>query len=150
MVTLREEFDVLVGYSDHTETDFAALASVALGAGVVEKHFTLDKTLPGPDHTSSCDPSDLARLIEGIRAVESALGSAKKVPTEREIRNIEGMRRSVVSLRPITAGEEIMRDALGFKRPATGISPSRLMEVVGRKARVDIPADIPLQEDMII
>ena len=74
MVTLREEFDVLVGYSDHTETDFAALASVALGAGGVEKHFTLDKTLPGPDHTSSCDPSDLARLIEGIRAVESALG----------------------------------------------------------------------------
>ena len=150
MVTLQEEFNVLVGYSDHTETDFAALASVALGAGVVEKHFTLDKTLPGPDHTSSCDPSDLTRLIEGIRAVESALGSAEKVPVESEIRNIKGMRRSVVSLRPIAAGEEIMRDAVGFKRPATGISPSRLMQVVGCKARVDIPADIPLQEEMII
>ena len=150
MVTLREELGVLVGYSDHTETDYTALASVALGAVVVEKHFTLDKGLQGPDHTSSCDPSDLTRLIQGIRAVESALGSADKLPTERESRNIRGMRRSVVSLRAIAAGEKITRDAVGFKRPATGIAPRRLMEVVGREARVDVPADVPLQEDMIV
>jgi len=150
MVTLENELEVLVGYSDHTETDHTALASVALGAVVIEKHFTLDKMLPGPDHTSSCDPSDLTILIEGIRAIEAALGSGHKVPTERESRNIRGMRRSVVSLRPIAAGQEITREVLGFKRPATGIAPRRLMEVVGRKARVDIPADIPLKEDMII
>lgn len=150
MVTLGRELSVHVGFSDHCASDLASLAAVALGASVIEKHFTLDRTLPGPDHSSSLDPAGLRRLVESIRGVERALGSGVKSPAASEARNTSGMRRSIVAVRPIRAGERIRREALDFKRPATGLEPRRLDEVVGRLARRDIPPDTPLVEDAVI
>jgi N-acetylneuraminate synthase/N,N'-diacetyllegionaminate synthase len=149
MVSMAESMNVLVGYSDHTENDFAALAAVALGAVVVEKHFTLDRTLPGPDHSCSLEPADLSRFVRSIRTVEKALGSPVKTPAEAERRNIPGMRRSIVTTRAVTTGTTLSRDLVEFKRPAIGIEPKRLAEILGKKARGDIPADTPLTADMI-
>ena len=141
MGTLARTFQSLVGYSDHTEGNAVALASVALGACVVEKHFTLDKAMPGPDHACSADPSQLLRLVEGIREVESAFGSAVKRPTESEKKNALGMRRSIVAKVAIPKGTKIERSMVCFKRPGIGLSPDRLSEVLGRVAATQIPAD---------
>lgn len=149
MASMADSLKVLVGYSDHTGSDYSALAAVALGAVVVEKHFTLDKTLPGPDHSCSLEPADLARFVQAIRSVETALGSHVKAPAEAERRNIAGMRRSIVATRTIAAGTPISRDHVEFKRPAVGIEPRRLKEVLGKKAKVNIPADTPLTAEMI-
>lgn len=149
MVSMGSALDVQIGYSDHTETNIAMLASVAMGAVVVEKHFTLDITLPGPDHSSSFEPDEFATLVEGIRDVEKAMGSPVKEPTVLESKNIQGMRRSLVVIEDVEAGEELTLDKLGFKRPATGIEPARLSEVVGKKAAIDIKADTILTMSMI-
>ena len=149
MVAMRDALEVIVGYSDHTEADHAVFASVALGATVIEKHFTLDRTLPGPDHSSSFEPSEFARMVQGVRLVEQALGSPVKRPSAAETSNIQGMRRSIVSLIDVPAGGILTRANLAFKRPATGLQPSRLAGVVGKKARKTIQADTPLTEDMI-
>ncbi len=147
--TLETTFEALVGYSDHTIGDEAAIAAVALGAKVIEKHFTLDKDLPGPDHSSSMIPSELKLLIEKIRRTESSLGSAKKTPTEIEKENAVGMRRSIVASRDIRMGEVINNDGLAFKRPATGLSPMLCDMIIGKKAARNISADELLQMDMI-
>jgi len=149
MVSMGNSLDVLVGYSDHTESDFSALAAVALGAVLVEKHFTVDKKYPGPDHSSSLEPGDLSRLIEGIRCVEKSLGSPFKAPTEAERRNMVGMRRSIVAVEDIPAGTVVSRSQVDFKRPATALEPKRLNEVLGKKAKIDILADTPLMMDML-
>ncbi|MBI3543652.1 MAG: N-acetylneuraminate synthase [Deltaproteobacteria bacterium] len=149
MLTMGEKLGVTIGYSDHTETSHAVLASVALGATVVEKHFTLDRKLPGPDHSSSYEPREFAELVSGIRLVEQAMGSAVKTPSALEARNTVGMRRSLVAVVDIKAGAEIRREQLAFKRPATGLKPNLLNQVVGKRARKDIAADTPLTEDQI-
>ena len=141
MVTMRQALGVHVGYSDHTQTDTACVAAVALGACVIEKHFTLDKRLPGPDQSSSADPAEFQRLVSVIREVEAVLGSALKEPAVPERRNATAMRRSVASATPIPAGTVIEERMLTCKRPGTGIAPARLREVVGRVAKRDIPAD---------
>ena len=141
MLTMRDACSVPVGYSDHTPGHTACIAAVALGACVIEKHFTLDRTLPGPDHTTSCDPEEFTALMREIRATELLLGSAGKAPCEVERRNAIGMRRSIVARRPIAAGEVLRPEMLAFKRPSTGIPPSQLEALVGRKAQCDIPAD---------
>ncbi|MGH7831927.1 MAG: N-acetylneuraminate synthase [Candidatus Binatia bacterium] len=149
MVALGAALEVLVGYSDHTQSDIPALAAVALGAVVIEKHFTLDRTLPGPDHSCSLEPQDLARFVRSIRSVEEALGSCDKAPTEAERRNMLGMRRSIVAVRDIPAGTSIALGDVEFKRPAVGLEPKRLRQVLGQKAKVDILADTPLTAEMI-
>jgi N-acetylneuraminate synthase/N,N'-diacetyllegionaminate synthase len=136
---MRERFGVPVGFSDHTEGDEVALAAVALGAAVVEKHLTLDRALPGPDHRASAEPPELRRLVQAIRRVESSLGDGVKVPTPSELPNVDVVRRSIAAGRDLPAGTVLTEQALAALRPATGIPTSRLDEVVGRTLAVDVP-----------
>jgi len=147
--TLRSAFGVLVGYSDHTIGDETAIAAVALGAKVIEKHFTLDKDLPGPDHSSSMTPGELKCLVEKIRRVESSLGSGKKEPCAIEMENSAGMRRSITASCGISKGEEITPEKITFKRPATGLSHEFYDIIIGKHAARDILSDEQLQMDMI-
>lgn len=134
MQTMREAFGLPVGYSDHTEGIGVAVAAVALGAVVIEKHFTLDRSLPGPDHKASLEPADLTRLVREIRAVEAALGSALKAPAPSELGNREVARRSLIAARAIAAGEPFTADALDALRPGTGVSPMFYWDLIGTKA----------------
>jgi N-acetylneuraminate synthase/N,N'-diacetyllegionaminate synthase len=147
MLSIAEATRAIIGYSDHTEGINASLASVALGAAVLEKHFTLDRALPGPDHRCSSEPGEFAALVRGIREVETALGDGFKHPTSNELGNITGMRRSVVASRTINAGERVAASDFTFKRPATGLAPKRLPELIGRVARLEIPADTQVQPE---
>jgi sialic acid synthase SpsE len=147
METLRRAFDVPVGYSGHERGLAPTEAAVALGAGVVERHFTLDRTLPGPDHAASLEPRGLELLVRNIRNVEAALGSAEKrpVPAERAVR--DRLAKSVAAARPIRAGSVISAADLTVKGPGTGISPRFLHRVIGRVAEKDVPEDtlVPLE-----
>jgi len=147
--TMRDTLDVIIGYSDHTQDDIACLAAVALGAKVIEKHFTLDKTLPGPDHTSSADPEEFFNLVQKIRKTEIVLGSNKKEPSEIEKKNAIGMRRSLVAKIDIAKEDVITEKMLTFKRPSTGISPKEIGKIVGKKAAVSIPMDTLIDWQMV-
>ena len=149
METMRARFGVPVGYSDHTEGLTAALAAVALGAAVIEKHITVDRALPGPDHAASLEPDELRALIQGIRGVESALGDGVKRPLPEEAETAVVARKSVVAATDIQAGAAIERDMLAIKRPGTGLPPAKLDWVVGRAARRAIPAGTVITEDMV-
>jgi N,N'-diacetyllegionaminate synthase len=141
MLTIREAFGVAVGYSDHTPGIEVAIAAVALGAAVIEKHFTLDRTLPGPDHKASLEPAELAAMVRGIRNIEQALGSPTKRATDSEARNKSVARKSLVAARAIRAGEVLTEDNLAVKRPGSGVSPMCWDQVLGRKACRDFAAD---------
>lgn len=145
MVTMRYAFpQMAVGYSDHTLGIEAAVAAVALGATVIEKHFTLNKTLPGPDHTASLEPGELAALVRGIRNVELALGSGVKKPTSTDLSNIKIVRKSLVATCPIQKGERFTPDNVTAKRPGTGISPMRWGDFMDRPASRNYEKDEPL------
>lgn len=135
---MAERLSVPVGYSDHTLGADAAVAAVALGACVIEKHLTLDRSLPGPDHAASSEPDELAALIRSIRAVESALGDGVKRPMPAEEANRLAGRRSLAAVRDLAAGTTISREMLTALRPGTGIAPSRLGDVVGRRLMRDV------------
>jgi N,N'-diacetyllegionaminate synthase len=150
MLAMKDALGVPIGYSDHVEENYACFAAVALGATVIEKHFTLDRTMEGPDHAASLDTKGFTELVHGIRAIEAAMGSPIKRPTARELKNIQGMRRSIVLNQSIKAGDSITLDMMTFKRPATGIAPKMKEQLVGARASVDIEADVPLTLDMII
>jgi N,N'-diacetyllegionaminate synthase len=141
MQTIAAALQVPVGYSDHTMGIEVPIAAVALGATVIEKHFTLDRGLPGPDQASSLEPRELGEMVRAIRNVESALGDGVKRPTEREERIRPLVRRSIVASRAIKAGEVFGPDNLIAKRPGTGISAMRWDEVVGRSAPRDFAED---------
>ena len=141
MQTMHIAFGLQIGYSDHTQDDTACIVSVALGAKVIEKHFTLDRTLPGPDQSSSYDPEEFFRLVESIRNAEKVLGSSRKEPCEIEKINSVGMRRSLVSKIDIPAGIGINENMLTFKRPAIGLSPKYMDNFAGKKTLKNIPAD---------
>lgn len=141
MDTMRAAFGLPVGYSDHTEGIEVSLAAVARGAKVLEKHFTLDRTLPGPDHAASLEPTELASLVRGVRVIERALGSSIKSPAPAEVPNRGVARRSVVAARRISKGEPISLDALACKRPGSGISPMDLWSLDGRLATRDYTED---------
>jgi N,N'-diacetyllegionaminate synthase len=141
MLTIRDAFGVSVGYSDHTAGIEVAIAAVALGATVIEKHFTLDRNLPGPDHKASLEPDELKAMVSSIRNVELALGDGIKRPTDSEAKNKPIARKSIVAARPIRAGECFNEDNLSVKRPGTGISPMRWDDVLGRNARRDFVPD---------
>jgi N-acetylneuraminate synthase len=150
MDSLRAAFpDCPVGYSDHTLGTEAAVAAVALGACIVEKHYTLDKTLPGPDHKASLEPEELAQMIRQIRNVEQALGHGRKEPAECEKENIPIVRKSLVASRAIRRGETLKDEDLGFKRPGTGLPEKRRPFLIGRRASRDIAKDELLSEDMV-
>jgi sialic acid synthase SpsE len=141
MKFMSETFDLIVGYSDHTENDIACMASVALGAKVIEKHFTLDKSLPGPDHTTSASPTEFSILVKNIRNVEKSLGLSIKQPCEIEKINKIGMRRSIVAKYDIDKGVEITDDMIELKRPSSGISSSYVDEIIGKKTLNNILKD---------
>lgn len=143
MVTLRNAFPGLngVGYSDHTLGIEAPTAAVALGATVIEKHYTLDCSLPGPDHRASLEPDKLAAMVRAIRNIEAALGDGVKQPSPSELKNKPIARKSIVAARRIAAGEVFTIQNLTVKRPGTGISPMRWDDVVGRVADRDYDAD---------
>lgn len=141
MQRMGQGLDVLVGYSDHTQGCIAATLSVGLGACVVERHFSLDKMLPGPDHSSSSDPEELALLVNMIREAEKILGSEHKSPCKAELSNREAMRRSIVAACDIKSGTVLDEKHIAFKRPAKGLSPKHYQHVLGRKASSDILKD---------
>lgn len=141
MQTLQRAFDVTVGYSDHTEGIEIAVAAVALGATVIEKHFTLDRSLPGPDHRASLEPGELRAMVTAIRNIEQALGDGRKRPSASERKNIAIARKSLVAARPIRAGETFDATNLTAKRPGNGLSPMRWDEVIGRRAARDFAQD---------
>ena len=141
MIDIKNTFGTEVGYSDHTLGLEAPLAAVALGATVVEKHFTLDKNMEGPDHKASMNPEELKALVEGIRKTEIVLGDGIKKVTESEAKNKAVARKSIVAKVPIKAGEEFTVDNLTVKRPGNGVSPMRWYEVLGQKAKRDFSLD---------
>ena len=148
MQTMRSAFDVPVGFSDHTEGIDVALAAVALGACVIEKHFTLDRASPGPDHRASLEPAGLRELVRSIRRVETALGSGRKVPTASELETAKVARRSLVAAHDIPAGATLKRDMVMMRRPGTGMSPAMLDTLLDRQATRDIAAGTLLDADM--
>lgn len=141
MLTMRDAFGVAVGYSDHTRGIEVPIAAVALGATVIEKHFTLDRNLPGPDHKTSLEPGELKAMVAAIRNVELAMGDGVKRPSPSEAKNVSIARRSLVAARTIRAGEAFSESNLAVKRPGTGLSPMRWDEVLGRKAPRDFAPD---------
>jgi N,N'-diacetyllegionaminate synthase len=141
MLTIRDTFGVAVGYSDHTAGIEIAVAAVALGATVIEKHFTLDRRLPGPDHKASLEPAELKAMVAAIRNIELALGDGLKCPSDSERKNMGIARKSLVAARAIRAGERFSESNLAAKRPGTGLSPMRWDEVVGKIAPRDFAAD---------
>ncbi len=150
MVTLQEEFGVRVGYSDHVRGPEAALAAVALGACVIEKHFTLDRNLPGPDHQASIEPDELKALVRSIRTLEACLGDGKKVPTPAESDTAAVARRSLVAAQDIAEGKVLTMDLIAIKRPGTGLPPAQRASLVGRTARQHIPAGTILKSEMFV
>lgn len=134
MQTIRAAFGVKTGYSDHTPGIEVAVAAVALGATVIEKHFTLDRNLPGPDHLASLEPEELALMVRSIRNIEMALGDGRKRPTASELGNRAVARKVIVASREIAPGEVFTEDNLTTKRGGEGLSPMRWNEVIGRRA----------------
>ena len=141
MVNIGKAFGVNVGYSDHTQGIEVPIAAVALGATVIEKHFTLNRNLPGPDHRASLEPGELKAMVQGIRNIEKALGDGIKRPSPRELKNKSIARKSIVAAHPIKAGEVFSEENLMAKRPGTGISPMRWDDVIGRTASRDFSED---------
>lgn len=145
MDTLRYAFGLPVGFSDHTEGIAIPIAAVARGAVVVEKHFTLDRTLPGPDHRASLEPAELAAMVTSIRQVEAAIGDGLKRPSASELKNAPIARRRLVAARHIKAGEMLSEDNLASKRPGNGISPMEFWAWRGRQASRDFAEDEPIE-----
>ena len=141
MVELFEQFGLPVGLSDHTPGWECDVAAAVLGAQVIEKHFTLDKSLPGPDQKASLDPAEFKAMVDAVRHTEAALGDGKKHVTDSEAPNKAVARKSIVAARPIQAGEEFTADNLTTKRPGDGISPMRWYQVLGQRAKRDFEED---------
>ena len=137
---MRDTFGVPVGYSDHTRGIVAAVAAVARGACIVEKHLTLDRQMAGPDHQASSDPGEFAALVRAIRETEASMGDGVKRPMEAELPTRAVARKSVVALVDIPRGQPVTREMLGVRRPGTGIPPADLDRLIGRAHRQDIPA----------
>jgi N,N'-diacetyllegionaminate synthase len=135
MLSIEKEFDVKIGYSDHTLGIEVPIAAVALGATVIEKHFTLDKSLPGPDHAASLEPAELIAMCKAIRNIEQALfGNGIKEPSESEIKNITIARKSIVAKKPIEKNSLFTEDNITTKRPGSGISAMQWDAILGKKA----------------
>jgi N,N'-diacetyllegionaminate synthase len=141
MQSIHSGFGVAVGYSDHTSGIEVAIAAVAMGATVIEKHFTLDRNLPGPDHKASLEPEELKAMVKAIRNIEIALGDGIKRLTPSEVRNKPVVRKSLVASHAIKAGEVFSKKNVTAKRPGTGISPMRWDDILGRIAARDFAAD---------
>ncbi|MDO9403329.1 MAG: N-acetylneuraminate synthase [Polaromonas sp.] len=149
MQSMARDLGISVGYSDHSLGMEASLAAVALGATVIEKHLTIDVTMPGPDHSASLEPDEFARMVQGIRRVQAMLGDGVKAPLPAELDTARVARRSVVAARDIAAGEAITADMLVCRRPATGIAPRDLEQVIGQRLLTAVSAGAVLQWDLL-
>ena len=142
MLHIQKELDVKVGYSDHTLGIEVPIAAVALGAILIEKHFTLDRNLPGPDHRASLEPNELKQMVKSIRNIEKALsGSEIKEPSMSELKNKQIIRKSIVAIRPIVKGETFNKNNIGTKRPGTGISPINWESIIGQVSKYNFEQD---------
>lgn len=141
MLTLKERFDCPIGYSDHTAGIEVPIAAVAMGATVIEKHFTLDRNMEGPDHKASLEPQELKAMIESIRHIEMCLGTGIKEPATCELANRDVARKSIIAARDIKAGEKFTEENLTTKRPGNGISPMKWRDIIGMKAIRDFSED---------
>jgi sialic acid synthase SpsE len=140
MKTLEERFNVPVGYSDHTEGVAIPIGAVALGACIIEKHFTLDRTLPGPDHKASLEPGELGVMVRGVRDAQAALGDGVKRPVAEELNTAAVARRSLVAACDLQAGTVLTPTMVDIRRPGTGLPPAALERVLGRRLNQDIAA----------
>ena len=140
MATMASACNTLVGYSDHTLGNEASLAAVALGACVIEKHFTLDRKLPGPDHKASLEPDELKALVRSIRIVESTLGNGIKKPAPSEENTRQVARKSLVAACDLVAGTRLKKEMIAIKRPGTGLAPALRDTLVGRTLNTDVAA----------
>jgi N,N'-diacetyllegionaminate synthase len=141
MRSIQQKLDIPVGYSDHTLGIEVSIAAVALGAVVIEKHFTLDRQLPGPDHKASLEPNELKQMVTSIRNISKSLGRSEKKPTERELLNRDIARKSIVTKTVIKAGELFTTDNLTTKRPGSGLNPMTWYQVIGTRAKKDYNSD---------
>lgn len=141
MNEMRCQFDISVGYSDHTQGIEVPIAAVAMGAEIIEKHFTLDRSLPGPDHKASLEPNELKAMVTAIRNIEQAIGTGHKTVSASESKNKAIARKSIVAARNIKKGELFTEENLTVKRPGSGINPMRWSEIIGKKAVHDFTAD---------
>lgn len=141
MITLERTLGIAVGYSDHTKGIEIPIAAVALGAKIIEKHFTLDESMEGPDHKASIEPEELVEMVKAIRNVELALGNGVKESSESEKKNIEIVRKSIVAARRIKKGEIFSEDNITTKRPGTGISPMKWNDIIGKTAKREFEID---------
>lgn len=141
MCTLQEKTGLPVGYSDHTLGIEVPIAAAAMGAVVIEKHFTLDRTMEGPDHKASLEPDELKEMVKAIRNIELSLGDGRKLPSDSEKQNINIVRKSIVAKRDIVQGEILTEENLTTKRPGNGVSPMKWQEVLGTKAVHDFKMD---------
>jgi len=141
MLTMRKAFGLKTGYSDHSEGVMVPIAAVAMGATLIEKHFTLDKRLPGPDHRASLEPVELAKMVSAIRTIEKVMGNGVKGPMPSELKNRPIVRKSLVALQAIQAGEVFTHENVAVKRPGTGVSPMDYWDLVGKTALVTIEED---------
>jgi len=149
MQTMSKAFDIPIGYSDHTTGTEVPLAAVSLGATVIEKHFTLDRRLPGPDQEASLEPDELKTMISGIRSIELALGDGRKEPAQSESSTAAVARKSLVAAENIPSGTTLNESSITIKRPGVGLPPSMLPKVLGRTANVAIQADTLITLDML-
>lgn len=141
MLEIGERFGVKIGYSDHTQGIEVSIAAVALGATVIEKHFTLDRNMEGPDHKASLEPNELKQMVDAIRNIEKALGSRRKEVSDSERKNRAIARKSIVAATSIKKGETFSEDNITVKRPGNGISPMQWNEVMGKAAMRDFEED---------
>jgi len=141
MKVLSKIFGVKVGLSDHTSGIEVPIAAAALGADVIEKHFTLDRKLPGPDHKASLIPSELLQMVKLIRNVEVSLGKQKKIVSKKELKILKVVRKSIVAIKSIKKGEKLTEKNLGIKRPGVGISPMKWPKIIGKKSNKNYNAD---------
>lgn len=147
MCTMKNKIGVPVGYSDHTEGIEVPIAAVALGATVIEKHFTLDKTMEGPDHKASLEPEALKQMVKAIRNIEQTLGNGKKEPSESEKKNIAIVRKSIVAKCDIAEGEVFTEENLTTKRPANGMTPMLWNDVIGKRAKKSYYCDEVIEKE---
>jgi len=148
MLSIQKELGVAVGYSDHTLGIEVPIAAVAMGASVIEKHFTLSRDMEGPDHKASLEPHELKAMVSSIRNIQKALGSSEKKPSASEMPNITVARKSIVAARKIAKGEVLSEENLTVKRPGGGINPMRWDEILGRVATKEYDVDAMIEEDI--
>lgn len=149
MITIRDAFEVVCGYSDHTEGIFVSVAATSMGANIIEKHFTLDKNMQGPDHKASLEPNELKEMINNIRNIQIAMGSSIKMFTKSEEETRTVARKSIVASRNIAAGEIISMEDMEFKRPGTGLMPKYYKDILGKRSRKNIGIDEQIDFSMI-